>query len=77
MVGLDIDVYNGKYISTIDIRSAMVGHRLGAYAFTKITGKGTRRQRRKLAQRKLRLKKMAQKTAVKKVVKPVKVKKKK
>eukprot|EP01123_Difflugia_compressa_P011092 TRINITY_DN42_c0_g2_i5.p1 TRINITY_DN42_c0_g2~~TRINITY_DN42_c0_g2_i5.p1 ORF type:complete len:101 (-),score=9.30 TRINITY_DN42_c0_g2_i5:29-331(-) len=79
MVGLDLDVYSGKFLATIDIRSTMVGHRIGAYAFTKITGKGTRQKRHKMALRKLKLKKMAaQKQAVKKIVKSkVLVKKKK
>jgi ribosomal protein S19 len=40
LVGLDLEVHNGRATVIVDIRNTMVGHSLGAYAFTKITGKG-------------------------------------
>jgi len=51
MVGLDLFVHNGKRIFIVDIKSNMIGHKLGEFCFTKVTGKGTRRKR-KAAQKK-------------------------
>lgn len=46
MVGLDLFVHNGKFLFTVDIKPVMIGHKLGEFCFTKLTGRGTRRKRK-------------------------------
>lgn len=57
MVGLDLPVHNGKYFFTIDIKKSMIGKKLGDFCFTKITGRGTRRKRKIIQQKKAQLQK--------------------
>ena len=57
MVGLDVDVYNGKYLVSIDIKENMVGHKLGESSITKVLGKYTGRNRNKKKKKGLRKKK--------------------
>ena len=35
MVGMIIEVYNGKYFESIEIKPEMIGHRLGEFALTR------------------------------------------
>jgi len=48
MVGLDLDIHNGKYFINVDIKASMVGHKLGEFSLTKVTGNGTRLNRKKI-----------------------------
>jgi ribosomal protein S19 len=73
MVGLDLPVYNGKYFFTIDIKKSMIGKKLGEFCFTKITGRGTRRKRKIVQQKKVKKMRLQKSMSIRK--KKIKIKK--
>jgi ribosomal protein S19 len=58
LVDCEIFIYNGKFVETLNIKSNMIGFRLGDFCFTKVMGKDvTARKKAKLLKKRMKKKK--------------------